>query len=104
MTQRFLLILLLLGIFRISPAQIGLIDINDQSQNKTLLESKIYQLPDFEKIDFSEVQIIEENFQIPAFHIYNELWDTIHIRSKSIQIPFYQNSLKIKLVENNNNP
>ena len=104
MTQRFLLILLLLGIFRISSAQIGSIDIDDQSQNRALLETKIYQLPDFEKIDFAETQLIEENFQIPAFHIYNELWDTVHIRSTSIVIPFYQNSLKIKLVENNNNP
>jgi len=104
MTQRFLLILLLLGIFRISSAQIGSIDIDDQSQNRALLETKIYQLPDFEKIDFAETQLIEENFQIPAFHIYNELWDTVHIRSTSIVIPFYQNSLKIRLLENNNNP
>jgi len=104
MTQRFLLILLLLGIFRISSAQIGSIDIDDQSQNRALLETKIYQLPDFEKIEFAETQLIEENFQIPAFHIYNELWDTVHIRSTSIVIPFYQNSLKIRLVENNNNP
>ena len=104
MTQRFLLILLLLGIFRISSAQIGSLDIDDQTQNRALLQQKIYQLPDFDKIDFSEVQIIEENFQIPAYHIYNELWDTVHIRSKSIVIPFYQNTLKIRLVENNNNP
>ena len=104
MTQRFLLILLLLGIFRISSAQIGSLDIDDQTQNRALLQQKIYQLPDFDKIDYAEIQSIEETFQIPSFHIYQESWDTIHIRSKSIQIPFYQNSLKIRLVENNNNP
>ena len=104
MTQRFLLILLLLGIFRISSAQIGSLDIDDQTQNRALLQQKIYQLPDFDKIDYAEIQSIEETFQIPSFNIYQESWDTIHIRSKSIQIPFYQNSLKIRLVENNNNP
>ena len=104
MTQRFLLILLLLGIFRISSAQIGSLDIDDQTQNRALLHQKIYQLSDFDKIDYAEIQSIEETFQIPSFHIYQESWGTIHIRSKSIQIPFYQNSLKIRLVENNNNP
>ena len=54
MTQRFLLILLLLGIFRISSAQIGSLDIDDQTQNRALLQQKIYQLPDFDKIDYVE--------------------------------------------------
>ena len=77
MTQRFLLILLLLGIFRISSAQIGSLDIDDQTQNRALLQQKIYQLPDFDKIDYAEIQSIEETFQIPSFHIYQYRdWET----------------------------
>lgn len=106
MRMRSLLTLMLLwGCFSVySQTPYSWVDIDEQTQNRALTDTFTYKMYDFEKIDFSEVEIIEELFQIPSYHIYNKLWDTIHIRSAQLEIPFYQNSLKIRLVENNNNP
>jgi murein DD-endopeptidase MepM/ murein hydrolase activator NlpD len=50
------------------------------------------------------ITIIENNNQIPAYGLYQNQWDTLYIRSESIDIPFFDNQLKIILIQDNNTP
>lgn len=100
-----LLILFFLGaFFHFTMAQTTWVDIDEQTQNKTLLDNELYLLPEWDQLNYDEIDLVHESFQIPAFHIYNQLWDTMHIRSAVFEIPFFQNSLKINLVELHNTP
>lgn len=103
--KKELLILFFLGaFFHSSFAQTTWVDIDEQTQNRTLMNNELYLLPEWDQLNYVEIDLVHESFQIPAFHIYNQLWDTIHIRSAVFEIPFFQNSLKINLVEHHNTP
>jgi len=47
---------------------------------------------------------ISETFEIPAFGLYQQYWDTLHIRSKLLTIPFSNDRLMLMLVQDANNP
>jgi murein DD-endopeptidase MepM/ murein hydrolase activator NlpD len=51
-----------------------------------------------------QATFIVNNKQIPAFGLYQNLWDTLHIRSEKIEIPFFDNQLKIILIQEGNTP
>ena len=51
----------------------------------------------------NHTSIIKNNNQIPAFSLYQNQWDTLFIRSEMIEIPFFNNQLKIILVQDENN-
>jgi murein DD-endopeptidase MepM/ murein hydrolase activator NlpD len=51
-----------------------------------------------------QAPLIVNNKQIPAFGLYQNLWDTLYIRSDQIEIPFFDNQLKIILVQEGNTP
>lgn len=104
MKKEHLIFILIWITCHISLAQTIGVDIDDQTQNRALVDNELYLIPEWDQLDFSEIVLIQEPFQIPAYHLYNQLWDTMHIRSTVFEIPFFQNSLKINLIENHNNP
>ena len=61
-------------------------------------------LRDMDNVDLPETDFIQETYQIPGYSLYDQYWDTEHIRSRRLNIPFEGNSLRIILVQSNNNP
>lgn len=102
--MRYFVLFVLMGILFPNYAQLLHIDIDEQSHNRALSESKWIELEDFTQTDFSETPFIKDPIYIPAFHLYNELWDTLHLRAQALEIPFYKDTLKLKMVEYTNTP
>lgn len=102
--MRFFVLFVLIGILFPGYAQLIHIDIDEQSHNRALNESKWIELDDFTQTDFSDTPFINDPIYIPAFHLYNEIWDTIHLRAEVLDIPFYKDTLKLKMVEYTNSP
>lgn len=96
-------VLLLLYVFSIflGYSQKLHVDINENTQNIALVSSDNFPA-NFIDLYGEKKNIIRENYQIPAFNLYNKFWDTLHIRSQSLPIPFYENLIKIILVQENN--
>jgi murein DD-endopeptidase MepM/ murein hydrolase activator NlpD len=93
---------LLLFSFSLSAQQVN-IDIDENTQNRIM--SGIVQSPDFVAgFDRNSVTIIENNNQIPAYGLYQNQWDTLFIRSEKIEIPFFDNQIRIMLVQDGNTP
>jgi murein DD-endopeptidase MepM/ murein hydrolase activator NlpD len=93
--------------FLLSPlflfAQQPFIDIDENAQNRIMAAP--IQSCDFDiDINLNKILVIEDEKQLPAFGLYNNHWDTLFIRSEKIDIPFYDNQLKINLVQDGNNP
>lgn len=47
---------------------------------------------------------ISETYEIPAYGLYQHYWDTMHLRSKLLEIPFSNDRLMLMLVQDANNP
>ena len=47
---------------------------------------------------------ISETYEIPAYGLYQQYWDTANIRSKMLEIPFSNDRLMLMLVQDANNP
>ena len=47
---------------------------------------------------------ISESYEIPAYSLYQQYWDTLNIRSKILEIPFSNDRLMLMLVQDANNP
>jgi murein DD-endopeptidase MepM/ murein hydrolase activator NlpD len=93
---------LLISSFFLSAQQVN-IDIDENTQNRIM--SGIVQSPDFVAgFDRNSVTIIGNNNQIPAYGLYQNQWDTLFIRSEKIEIPFFDNQIKIMLVQDGNTP
>ncbi|MCL2435293.1 MAG: peptidoglycan DD-metalloendopeptidase family protein [Lentimicrobiaceae bacterium] len=98
----FLLFSLLLSPFSLF-AQQPFIDIDEAAQNRIMASS--VQNCDFHVgLNLNQLSIIENNRQIPAFGLYENQWDTLYIRNEKIEIPFFDNQLKIMLVQDGNTP
>lgn len=54
-------------------------------------------------IKFNDEDFISETYQIPCYGLYDRYWDTKHLASRFLTIPFGGNSLRIILVQSNNN-
>lgn len=81
------------------------VDISMQSQlvaQKDTTELAILQ--DLKEIELMETELIQETYQIPGYNLYDKYWDTENICSRHLNIPFEGNSLRIILVQSNNNP
>jgi murein DD-endopeptidase MepM/ murein hydrolase activator NlpD len=91
-----------MGILFPGYAQLLHIDIDEQAHNRALLETTLYDLDDFNQVDFSDHLFVQKPFQIPAYHLYQELWDTLHLRAQAIDIPFFKDTLKLMMVEHTN--
>jgi len=80
------------------------VDIDDNAQNRALFDTVKQFCSDTENMDFSVESFVKETYQIPAYNLYGQLWDTEHLRSKQFAIPFSDGQLKIILVESYNTP
>jgi LysM repeat protein len=47
---------------------------------------------------------ISETYEIPAYSLYQNYWDTTHLRSTILEIPFSNDRLMLMLVQDANNP
>jgi len=84
-------------------AQQPVIDIDEHSQNRIM--SATVQSCDFHpNLNYNHISLIKNTQQIPAYALYQNLWDTLFIRSEIIEIPFFENQLKIMLVQEGNTP
>lgn len=61
-------------------------------------------LQDMDDIELGDRDFIQETYQIPGYSLYDQYWDTEHICSRHLTIPFGGNPLRIILVQSNNNP
>jgi len=80
------------------------VDIDEQTQNRALAIREKTVLSEIAEYDFSDKNFVDVNYHIPAYGLYNELWDNDHLRSSHIQIPFSDGLLKIILLESHNSP
>lgn len=60
-------------------------------------------LQDIDDIELGDKDFIQETYQIPGYSLYDQYWDTEHICSRRLAIPFGGNSLRVILVQSNNN-
>ena len=86
-----------------SFAQQPFIDIDENAQNR-IMAAEIKACDYTPNFNLDKTSIIKNNKQIPAFGLYQNLWDTLYIRSEMIEIPFFDNQLKIILVQEGNSP
>jgi LysM repeat protein len=61
-------------------------------------------LQDIDDIELGYKDFIQETYQIPGYSLYDQYWDTEHICSRRLAIPFGGNPLRVILVQSNNNP
>jgi len=78
------------------------IDIDENTQNRIMTDQ--VQECDFYHVNLNSNRIVDKNKQVPAYGLYENLWDTLFIRSTKIEIPFFDNQLKIILVQDENTP
>jgi murein DD-endopeptidase MepM/ murein hydrolase activator NlpD len=104
MFPRFLLsaFCFLLSAFSLSAQQVQ-IDINENSQNK-IMAAPVQHCDLYRNLNVDKISVIKNNNQIPSFALYQNLWDTLFIRSETIEVPFFDNQLKIILVQEGNTP
>jgi murein DD-endopeptidase MepM/ murein hydrolase activator NlpD len=86
-------------------AQAQVVDISLQSQNRAWKDStQVAVVHDNDDLVLSEMELIQETYQIPAYSLYDQYWDTENICSRHLTLPFSGNPLRIILVQSNNNP
>jgi murein DD-endopeptidase MepM/ murein hydrolase activator NlpD len=84
-------------------AQQPIIDIDENAQNRVM--NGVIQNCDFvASINRNTIKIIETHNQIPAFGLYQNQWDTLFIRNEKIEIPFFDDQIKIILIQDGNTP
>ena len=84
-------------------AQQSNIDIDENAQNR-IMATEVERCDYYIHLNVNNLPIINNTRQIPAYALYQNLWDTLYIRSEMIKIPFFDNQLKIILVQEGNNP
>ena len=86
-------------------SQAQTMDVSLQSQSRALRDSTLTAIVhDNDDIKLTERELIQETYQIPAFSLYDQYWDTENICSRHLTMPFGGNPLRIILVQSNNNP
>jgi murein DD-endopeptidase MepM/ murein hydrolase activator NlpD len=83
-------------------AQQQFIDIDENTQNRIM--SAAVQTCDYSPNINHNPTLIESHKQIPAYGLYQNHWDTLFIRSIKLDIPFFDNQIKINLVQERNTP
>ncbi len=79
------------------------IDIAARSQDIDLFDTTYTPIAYTYDANFEAAQFISNTFQIPANGLYSNHWDTLNIRSQTLEIPFYADQIRIELVQNTNN-
>lgn len=78
------------------------LDVTILSQNDALADSSTTAPQNIGQI--APYPSISETYEIPAFSLYQQYWDTNNLRSKQLTIPFSNDRLLIMLVQDANNP
>jgi len=93
--------------FLLSPlflfAQQTHIDIDENAQNR-IMATAVQNSDLHAALNLNHISIIKNNNQIPAFGLYQNQWDTLYIRSEKIEIPFFDDQIKIMLIQDGNTP
>ncbi len=78
------------------------VDITSYSQNIALADT----LKKAPAVVFQQAAYpsISEVYEIPAYGLYQKYWDTNHLRSRLLEIPFSNDRLMLMLVQDANNP
>jgi len=84
-------------------AQQAVIDIDEHAQNK-IMAFPVQNCDFHAGLSLNHISIIENRNQIPALGLYQNLWDTLYIRSEKIEIPFFDDQIKIMLLQEGNTP
>jgi len=79
------------------------IDIDENAQNR-IMTAPVQECDFYALVNLNANRIFDKNKQIPAYGLYCSHWDTLFIRSTKIEIPFFNNHLKIILVQEENTP
>lgn len=94
--------ILFLAIVASSVMTAQTIDVTAYSQNIALIESQKTRTDNVYQI--AAYPYISETYEIPAYGLYLQYWDTLNIRSKMLEIPFSNDRLMLMLVQDANNP
>ena len=78
------------------------LDITGFTQNIALVNPDHYRQGNSQQL--ATYPFISESYEIPAFGLYQRYWDTTHLRSKLLEIPFSNDRLMLMLVQDANNP
>jgi murein DD-endopeptidase MepM/ murein hydrolase activator NlpD len=89
--------------FSCSFAQQIFIDVDENSQNR-IMATEVKECDYYVNLNVDKTSLIKNDNQIPAFGLYQNFWDTLFIRSETIEIPFFNNQLKIILIQDDNTP
>ena len=97
--KKLSLILLLFSAFSLTAQNP---DVTAYSQNIALVDSQNIGQP-FQR-QLANYPSISENYEIPAFSLYQQYWDTANLRSRQLEIPFSNDRLMLMLVQDANSP
>ena len=107
LTSHFTFLLFCFSALLLSPfllsAQQPIIDIDENAQNR-IMTAPVQECDFYTHTNLNMNLIMDKNKQVPAYGLYDNQWDTLHIRSAKIEIPFFDNHLKIMLVQEGNTP
>ena len=78
------------------------LDITPYSQNIALADS--LSAPKEVVRQLASYPSVSEPYEIPAYSLYQRYWDTSHLRSRMLEIPFSNDRLMLMLVQDANNP
>jgi len=84
-------------------AQQPYIDIDESTQNR-IMAGPVQSCDFYAGMNRNHFSITENEKYIPAYGLYSNQWDTLFIRSEKMEIPFFDNQLKILLVQEGNTP
>ncbi len=79
------------------------LDITANTQDGDLFDTVYVPVEYTYDANFKDVAFVSNPLQIPAHGLYARYWDTLNIRSKLFDIPFYNDQIKIELVQPMNN-
>lgn len=78
------------------------VDVTSFSQNIVLADSQA--VPKAVVRQLASYPSVSELYEIPAYGLYQQYWDTVHLRSRMLEIPFSNDRLMLMLVQDANNP
>lgn len=78
------------------------LDVTAYSQNIALADSQ--RVAQEVQRQIAAYPSISESYEIPSYGLYQRYWDTNHLRSKLLEIPFSNDRLMLMLVQDANNP
>lgn len=78
------------------------LDVTAYSQNVALADSQ--RVAREVQPQIAAYPSVSESYEIPAYGLYQRYWDTLHLRSRLLEIPFSNDRLMLMLVQDANNP